>query len=521
MNETDRTAASLTEEGRYRLLVEAITDYAVYMLDPNGLISSWNPGAERFKQYKASEIIGQHFSRFYTDEDRSVGLPARALEIAASEGKFEAEGWRVRKDGSRFWAYVIIDPIRGPGGQLIGFAKITRDLTERRESQKKLEMAREALFQSQKQEAIGRLTGGVAHDFNNLLMAITSSLELMRKRLPADERLSALLDNALSAAKRGEALTRRMLAFARRQDLDIRAIDVPDLVRGMADLLQRALGPTIQLETRFPLHLRPVMADANQLEMALLNLAVNARDAMSGTGSIIIAAREAEVEPDKPVNGLKPGRYVFLSVTDTGAGMDEATLEKATEPFFTTKGVGKGTGLGLSMVDGLADQSGGMFRLKSRLNEGTTAEIWFPAGEKQSAAALARATPEPDQREPGNLRIIAVDDDFLILTNTVAMLEDMGHTAFAASSARQALQFLREEPEIDLVITDQAMPEMTGTQLADVMRTEWPRVPVVLTTGYAEIDEGTAKALPRLSKPFTEQQLAREIARMSCLAPNA
>ena len=317
MERSDLYLASLTQEGRYRLLVEAVTDYAIYMLDASGVVTSWNPGAQRFKGYTENEIIGQHFSRFYTPEDQETGLPARALETARREGKFEAEGWRVRKDGSRFWAYVVIDPIRGPSGQIIGFAKITRDLSERKEAEQKLEKARQVSLQSQKLEAIGQLTGGIAHDFNNLLTAILGSLELLRKRLPNDPRSLSLLENAAQGAQRGKTLTNRMLAFARNQDLRREVVDIPELVQGMTELMQRSLGSTFRIETRFPLGLGRVVSDANQLEMALLNLAVNARDAMEDGGDIIISARQESVAAkDRAV--LKPGDYVCLSLKDDG-----------------------------------------------------------------------------------------------------------------------------------------------------------------------------------------------------------
>src|SRR5215212_752224 len=317
MERSDRHLASLSDDGRYRLLVEAVTDYAIYMLDANGIVTSWNPGAQRFKGYTAAEIVGQHFSRFYTAEDRETELPKHALETAAREGKFEAEGWRVRKDGTRFWAWVVIDPIRSPSGEIVGYAKITRDLTERKEAQQRLERTREALLQAQKMEAIGQLTGGIAHDFNNLLMAVLGSLELMRKRLPDDPKLLSLLENAVRGAQRGASLTKRMLAFARRQELKQEPVDIPELVRGMTELLQRSIGSAVTIETRFPLSIRQVFADANQLEMVLLNLAVNARDAMPSGGQIVIAARQQEIGIG---NGLKPGSYVCLSVSDTGAG---------------------------------------------------------------------------------------------------------------------------------------------------------------------------------------------------------
>src|SRR3981081_3197752 len=354
-----------TREEKFRLLVPGGTDYAIYMLDPEGRVSNWNVGAQRIKGYLPHEIVGAHFSRFYTDEDRDAGEPQKALRKAAQEGRLEKEGWRVRKDGTRFWAHVVVDAIRADDGSLIGFAKITRDITERREAQQKLEKTREVLLQAQKMEAIGQLTGGIAHDFNNLLMAVLGSLELARKRLPADERLAALINNAILGAQRGAVLTKRMLAFARRQELNAQTIHIPDLVRGMTDLLERSLGQSISIETRFPLGLKPIRADANQLEMALPNLAVNARDAMPDGGEIILAAQGAVI-PEDDASGLKAGDYLRLAVTDSGNGMDAETLNHATEPFFTTKGPGKGTGLGPPRVNGLAEQSAGRFNLRAR-----------------------------------------------------------------------------------------------------------------------------------------------------------
>ena len=513
METPDRIDASLTEEGRYRLLIEAVTDYAIYMLDPTGIVSSWNPGAERFKGYAASEIIGQHFSRFYTEEDQKSGLPARALETAQREGKFENEGWRVRKDGTRFWAFVVIDPIRRPSGEIIGFAKITRDLTERREAQQKLAETREALLQSQKMDAIGQLTGGIAHDFNNLLMAVIGSLELMRKRLPDDPKLVALLDNAVHGAKRGATLTNRMLAFARRQELKQEAVDIPQLVRGMTELLQRSLGPSISIETRFPLVSKPVLGDANQLEMILLNLTVNARDAMPDGGQIVIATREEVLQAG---NQLKPGTYICLTVSDTGTGMDEGTLARAMEPFFTTKGIGKGTGLGLSMVHGVAEQSGGWFTLRSRKGEGTTAELWLPVAEGKAPVGRSEQPVRDAAVRQRSLVVLAVDDDELVLTNTLAMLDDLGHTGISAASGKNALEILRQKALVDLVITDYAMPQMTGLQLAAAIKQEWPDLQVIIATGFAEMDEAEIEPrLPRLAKPFTEAELANELERVA------
>lgn len=493
-------------ERQFKLLVQGVTDYAIYMLDPEGHVSSWNAGAQRIKGYLPHEIIGQHFSRFYTENDRRNGEPQKALQTATKVGRFEKEGLRVRKNGSEFMASVVIDRISDDDGKLLGFAKITRDITERTTAERTLEKAREALFQSQKMDAIGQLTGGVAHDFNNLLMAVLGSIELVRKRLPEDPRITPLLDNALQGARRGTALIQRMLAFARRQDLKIEAIDIPTLVRGMTDLLQRTLGPQVSIETRFPLLLAPAHGDTNQMELALLNLAVNARDAMPEGGRIIIGAREETLTSI----GMTHGRYVCVSVTDTGEGMDQATLAHAAEPFFTTKGVGKGTGLGLAMVHGMAEQSGGRFVLNSVKGEGTTAEIWLPVATGNSTNISAPQPPE-EIAQHGALRILAVDDDGLVLMNTAAMLEELGHTVFEANSGQDAVDALHKHAPIDLIITDQAMPHMTGVQLAEAVRADFPDMPIILATGYAELPDGTDIELLKLGKPFSERDLAKAI----------
>ena len=512
---TERKAAEQVlhrSEEQFRLLVQGVSDYAIYLLDLEGNITSWNLGAQRIKGYFANEIIGQHFSRFYTDDDRAAGLPELALETVRKQGRFEKEAWRVRKGGSRFWAHVIIDPIRDDEGSAIGYAKITRDITERRKAEEELQKAREFSLQAQKLEAIGQLTGGIAHDFNNLLMAVLGSLELLRKRLSDDPKSIALLENAAQGAQRGTTLTKRMLAFARNYEMKKEAIDIPTLVHGMKELVERSMGPSFNMEIRFPLSLNPVEADANQLELALLNLSLNARDAMADGGDIILAAREENISAGHR-SGLKAGRYIRLSMTDTGEGMDQETLLKATEPFFTTKGVGKGTGLGLSMVHGFAEQSGGRLILHSQKGSGTTAELLLrvaKASEKPSPA-----TPTPPAKALRPLTILAVDDDALVLMNTVHMLEDLGHTVFEAYSGYEALEILRREDGIDLVVTDQAMPKMTGTELAKIIKREWPDIPVLLATGYADRVRGDDIGLPKLTKPYMQRELAEAIVRMN------
>ncbi|NNU50762.1 PAS domain S-box protein [Rhizobium sp. WYCCWR 11279] len=513
---TERRAAEQTirqSEEQFRRLVQGVSDYAIYMLDPDGNVSSWNFGAERIKGYRPHEIIGRHFSTFYTPEDREAGVPQTALDIARAEGRFEREGWRVRKDGSRFWASVVIDVIRDDEGDVLGFAKITRDITEKMETQRALEQAREELFQSQKMEAIGQLTGGIAHDFNNLLMAVLGSLEILKKRMPQDLSLTSLVDNAMQGAQRGAALTQRMLAFSRRQELHMEPIDVSGLVRGMMDMLSRSLGPLTVIETSFPVRLPTILTDPNQLEMAILNLVVNARDAMPSGGRIVLRASEESLPSGK--SPLPPGRYVRIAVIDEGEGMDAKTLEQAITPFFTTKGVGKGTGLGLSMVQGLASQSGGRLMMNSSLGEGTTVELWFPVVVGEQVTEAAADWPQQEENAPRRLRIVAVDDDGLVLMNTTLMLEDLGHTVFEAMAGPEALDILRKH-QVDLVICDHAMPRMTGAQLAQAIRSEWPDMPIILATGYAEIPEGAGIVdLPRLGKPFSQAQLAEAISRIA------
>ncbi|MHC8394846.1 hybrid sensor histidine kinase/response regulator [Pseudomonas sp. LB3P93] len=509
---TDRKMAEETlkqSEQQFRLLVQSVTDYAIYMLAPDGRLTNWNLGAQRIKGYRPEEVIGQHFSMFYTPEDREAGEPQRALETATREGRFENRAWRVRKDGTRFFAHVVVDPIWGETGTLLGFAKITRDITEATQAQKDLEKTREALFQAQKMQAIGQLSGGIAHDFNNLLTVILGNLEIVRKRVGDDPKVTRLVDNATQGALRGVSLTQRMLAFARRQELKSESVEIPALVEGITGLLRSSLGPAVQLETRFSPDLVPVMADVNQLELAVLNLATNARDAMPNGGKIIISTRTEEIS-DQSTLSLEAGQYVCLSVTDTGEGMDNATLASAMDPFFTTKGVGKGTGLGLSMVHGFIEQLGGRFILKSQKDIGTVAELWIPVATDDSVAKPAAA--EVEAPPVAQLCVLVVDDDSLVLTSTGLLLEDLGHRVISAVSGAQALEQFDVEKNIDLVITDMAMPQMNGAQLAQAIRTLKPDLPIILATGYAERLEGFATRLPRLSKPFTQLNLVEVIA---------
>jgi PAS domain S-box-containing protein len=373
------------------------------------------------------------------------------------------------------------------------------------------ERAEEQLRQVQKIEMIGQLTGGVAHDFNNLLMAVLGNLELLRKHIPDDPKSARLIAGAMQGAERGATLTQRLLAFARRQDLRIEPKSLIDLVRGMADLLERSVGSQIELEIDLPATLPFALVDANQIELALLNLVVNARDAMPEGGKLSIRVDRAEAVPGMEIAA---GHYVRLVVSDTGHGMDAETLRRATEPFFSTKELGKGTGLGLSMIHGLAVQLNGALRLESEPGRGTVAELWLPVTELAAEPEIRPAQSRRDTEAPAKMTILVVDDDPLIAMSTVDMLEDLGHDVVGAQSGPQALEVLQKNGKFDLLITDFSMPKMTGVQLAKAVREMHPGLPILLATGYAELPPGSDLDLPRIGKPYLQEQLAAEISKL-------
>ena len=508
----------LLAENVGELLIEAVTDYAIFMLDPGGQVVSWNPGAQRIKGYQPAEIIGRHFSCFYTEEDRAAGLPDKALATASDTGRFVAEGWRVRQDGGKFWAMVVIDAIVR-NGTLIGFAKVTRDLTERRLAQLQLEQAREQLFQAQKMEAVGQLTGGLAHDFNNLLTGISGSLELFRTRL-AQGRVTDLdryIVAAQGAASRAASLTHRLLAFARRQTLDPKPTDLNKLISGMIELVTSSVGPTIQIETVLAPDVWGTLCDPNQLENAVLNLCINGRDAMPDGGQLTIATENASFmegwfgEPD-----LHDGDCVVISVTDTGVGMTPEVAARAFDPFFTTKSLGMGTGLGLSMIYGFARQSGGQVRIATEPGHGTTVRIALPR--------LVSETPRPVA--PGNLAatspakvigtVVVVDDEQIVRMLVAEVLSDLGYDVLEAQDAASGLKLLQSGAPIALLMTDIGLPGgMNGRQLADAARQLRPALKILFMTGYAESAViGSAQLDPGmnlLTKPFAMETLASRI----------
>ncbi|GLR83009.1 PAS domain S-box protein (plasmid) [Azospirillum oryzae] len=519
----------ISGERQFRLLVQSVVDYAIFMLDPTGVIRSWNAGAARMKGYAADEIIGQHFSSFYTPEDRAAGVPQRALATALSEGKFEAEGWRLRKDGTRFWASVVIDPIRDETGTLRGFAKVTRDITERRKAQQALDEAREALAQAQKMEAVGQLTGGVAHDFNNLLQAISSSLELIEQRLSAGRTdIAPFAATARAAVDRAATLTRRLLAFARRQPLKPERTDLNMLVVGLWDLLGRSVGEEIRLERRLAEPLWPVHADVNQIESALLNLVINARDAMPDGGSVTVETANAVFASGDLVNdpGVEPGDYAVLTVRDSGTGMPPDVLARVFEPFFTTKPIGQGTGLGLSQLYGFARQSGGFVRIDSAVGRGTAVHLHLPrddaAAEQAAPAPASAAVPAPPTDRAGRGTVLVVEDEELVRMLLVEVLEGDGYTVLEAADGATALARLSEAaagregagegagPPVDLLVTDVGLPGLNGRQLAEAAKAHYPDLKVLFLTGYAfqalddrpgDGEDGLGRNMRLLAKP--------------------
>ena len=509
----------LESERRYRRMVEAVVDYAIFQLDVNGIISTWNIGAQRIKGYSAAEIIGRHFSAFYTEEDRAKGVPERALATAASEGRFEAEGDRVRHDGTTFWASVVIDAIRDDDGRLIGFAKVTRDITERHEAQLELRRTQEQLAASQKMEAVGQLSGGIAHDFNNLLMIVLGNLETVQRHLRQSgaANVQRALSNAIRGAQRAAALTSRLLAFSRRQPLDPRPLDVNKFLAGAVEFLQRSLGETIQIEAVGNAGLWRIEADPNHLESALVNLAINARDAMPQGGKLTIEAANTFVDEDYVrVNPeVAVGQYVAICVSDTGAGMPPEVVSRAFEPFFTTKEAGHGTGLGLSQVYGFVKQSGGHVKIYSEPGQGTTVKMYFPrlhhAGETAEEPA-AEGLVESEQSEV----ILIVEDDSDVRAYLADTLRGLNYQVIETPHAQAALTMLiQDDRRIDLMLTDVVMPGLNGRELGRRARALRPGLPVLYMTGYsrnAVIHQGRLEeGVDLLQKPVNQAALAARV----------
>jgi PAS domain S-box-containing protein len=500
--------ALMESEWRFRTVIQGVTDYAIFMLDRNGYITNWNVGAQRIHQYTAAEIVGQHFSRFYTEEEQQRGEPARALQLAAYEGKCVVEGWRVRRDKSLFWASAVIEAVRDEVGTLAGFVKITRDITERREAQTSLERAQEQLAQSQKMEALGQLTGSIAHDFNNLLMIVSGHAQLLRRRLTDPKHLQAI-DAVHSAANRGESLTRQLLAFSRRQPLNPVITDLKERVEAVREMLVGSLRGNVQLKCDIPADVWPVEVDIAELELALVNIAVNARDAMPGGGSITLSARNVSLKKSDEVGQLE-GDFVALALADTGVGIAADVLPRIFEPFFTTKALGKGTGLGLAQVYGFSHQSGGSVVATSTVGSGTTITIYLPR--KQAVPVETVQAPPTQPIVPAQGTILVVEDNAEVAEITASLVEQLGYQTTRATNATEALNRLRRGDKVDLVLSDVVMPGgMNGIALAQEIGNHYPHVPVVLTSGYSDVVQTAQARFAILRKPFQLSALEKSI----------
>jgi PAS domain S-box-containing protein len=498
-------------ERNFRLLVRGVTDYALYMLDPQGYVSSWNAGGERIKGYAASEIIGQHFSCFYTPSDRAAQKPARALRIAREKGNYQEDGWRVRKDGSFFWASVVIDPIYDDDGTLLGFAKITRDISERRNSQLALEKMQRQLAESRKMDAIGQLTGGVAHDFNNLLMVITGNVQVLKRLGELNPRVGRAIDAIEMAAQRGAGLTRQLLTFSRRQQLNPQVVEIGERIDAVRDLLDSTLDGNELVIDIVP-DAWPVTVDIDEFEIALVNLAVNARDALPGGGTVTVSARNVRLDNSVrfPAGDYLTGDYLALTISDTGIGIPQDMIERVFDPFFTTKAHGKGNGLGLSQVHGFAHQAGGSVTIASAPGEGTSLTLYLPRATRPPAANDA------DPRRIGT--VLLVEDNPDVADASAVLLEKLGYTVHWVADGETALARI-EDNGYDLVVSDVVMSgHPDGVALARLIRQRYPNLPILLATGYSEVARAAGGDFTILHKPYAMHELSQSIAKVMAMA---
>ncbi len=623
----NRGAIADPSDDAFHLLVEAVQDYAIFMLDPAGLVASWNPGAERIKGYNAGEIIGRHFSCFFTPEEQAAGKPGQALSAALSTGRYEEEGFRVRQDGSRFWAHVTLTPLLDAAGSHKGFAKVTQDITERRQADEALvrsildsavdaiisidetgviesaNPATERIFgyargellgrnvrmlmpepdrgrhdgyignylrtgqakiigigrevagrrkdgssvflhlsvgefrlrdgsrhfsgilrdisearrmahqlqQVQKLEAIGQLTGGIAHDFNNLLGVVIGNLDFVLEDLDPQSKDGQAVSRALNSALHGADLTRRLLAFSRDQPLEPKDFAINDMLPDVVAVLKRTLGASITINLAPHPDLWPAYADASQVQDAVLNLAINARDAMPEGGVLTIETGNITLDEDYARENVevKPGDYAMLAVSDTGTGIPPDIMKRVLEPFFTTKPVGKGTGLGLSMIYGFAKQSGGHLKIYSEMDHGTTVKLYLPRGRGQGPGE-EKSTPAPGKARGGDETILIAEDNAELLHAAAKQLAKLGYRILEAANGEAALAILQQTKGIDLLFSDIVMTgRMTGRDLAREARKLRPNLKILLTTGYAEkAAAGSGDDWPILRKPYRRQELA-------------
>ncbi len=493
-----KNAALVSAKRHFQILIEGVADYAIFVLDTSGRVASWNSAAQQIIGYSTDEILGKHFGIFYRPDERRAGEPNRALEMAIQRGRHDVEGWCIRKNGTPFFVTGSVSVIRDDDGELVGFANVIRDATERRDAQEKLIQAREQLAMAQKMEAIGKLTGGIAHDFNNLLMIIGGNAQTFRRLL--DPKLPRAIEAIQTAAKRGESLTRQLLTFSRRQHLSPTIVDLGSSVRNMRTMVESSLRGNIVYNERIEAGHWPVKVDLAELELAIVNLAVNARDAMPNGGAFTLVVGSAIV-PDELREDDPDGDFIAIKFSDNGMGIPPNLLSKVFDPFFTTKEVGKGTGLGLSQVYGFAHQAGGTVRVESEVGQGTTFTIFLPTCvEKEIVGKDMAATIDLDSQRP---MVLVVDDSADVAEVTSSLFEHLGYATVYRDSAEAALKLLAEGTKFDLVFSDIVMPgTIDGVGLANEIRARYPTLPVILTTGYSDAAQAAPPDLRILRKPF-------------------
>jgi PAS domain S-box-containing protein len=487
----------------FQILIEGVVEYAIFVLDTAGRVASWNSAAQQIIGYTAEEIIGKHFGIFYRPDERRAGEPNRALELAIQKGKYEVEGWRIRKNGTLVFVTGSVSVIRDDDGNLIGFANIIRDATERRDAQEKLVQAREQLAMAQKMEAIGKLTGGIAHDFNNLLMIIGGNAQTFKRLL--DPKLPKAIEAIQTAAKRGESLTRQLLTFSRRQHLSPTVVDLNACIRNIRPMIESSLRGNIVYNEKIGTGVAPVKVDQAELELAIVNIAVNARDAMPTGGTFTLSVGDVSTAQDISPDHIN-GPFVAIEFSDTGMGIPPNLLTKIFDPFFTTKEVGKGTGLGLSQVYGFAHQAGGTVRAESKVGQGTTLTVYLPLC-SESEIAIKEA-PTRDTSQTTRPTVLVVDDSAEVAQVTSSLFEHLGYNTVYRDSAEAALKLLDDGTKLDLVFSDIVMPgTIDGVGLASEIRSRYPNLPVILTTGYSDAAQAAPPDLPILRKPFDTDAL--------------
>ena len=503
-----RTAQEALRESerQFRLLVEGVTDYALFMLDPNGIVTSWNAGAKRIKGYPAGEIVGQHFSRFYSERDRAAGIPAKALHVAAAEGRYEAAGWRVRKNGERFWANVIVHPIRDEEGNLAGFAKITQDITDKRNAGIALQKAQEHRGRAQRMEALGHLTGGVAHDFNNLLMVVGGFTQTLKKLAGQDPKGLRAIEAIDNAVEKGQSLTRQLLTFSRRQTLNPAVTGIAERISAFRKMLGSSSSDKVKLIADVPQDTWPVKADISEFELALLNITLNARDAMPEGGVITITAENLTLKREDGPDQFE-GDFVAITIADTGTGIPEEILPKVFDPFFTTKGGTKEPGLGLSQVHGFAHQSGGTVTIESKFGRGTRVTLYLPRVKTLPERVAGNAASE---QASAGAKALLVDDNRDVLEVSALYLRELGYEVDTLDSALPALKAVDRE-NYSLVVSDIVMAGMDGIDLALAIRKKQPAMPIVLVTGYSKVPPSVGEEFVLVRKPYQLEDLSRAV----------